>query len=127
MLRRLWRKIFGGFGEDVASASLRAAGYEILARNFRGCGGEVDIIARKGGVLVMVEVKTRNTCCYGAPEEAVDPAKARKIARCALYYQQSKGLGGLPVRLDIVAITARGEGEEPEVRIIENALELGEL
>lgn len=127
MLRRLWRKVFGRLGEDVASASLRAAGYAILARNFRGCGGEVDIIARKDGVLVMVEVKARSSLLFGAPEEAVDPAKARKIARCALEYRQRKGLGGLPVRLDIVAITARGEDEEPEVRIIENALELGEL
>lgn len=127
MLRRLWRKVFGRLGEDVASASLRAAGYAILARNFRGLGGEVDIIARKDGVLVMVEVKARSSLRFGAPEEAVDPGKARKIARCALEYQQRKGLGGLPVRLDIVAITARGEDEEPEVRIIENALELGEL
>ena len=119
------KKIYGGIGEEIARRELERAGYEVLESNYRGARGEVDIIARDGEVLVMVEVKARASGVYGDPEEAVDSRKARKIALTALEYLQERELGEPPVRLDVVAIILN-DGAEAEVRIIPNALELGD-
>ena len=61
-------------------------GLTVVARNYRTPGGsaEVDLIARDGAWLVFVEVKTRQTDEFGAPDRAIDPIKRDKIRRAAL-------------------------------------------
>lgn len=126
MAWKQWKKIYGDIGEEIARRELERLGYSILERNFRTKQGEVDIIARQDNILVMVEVKTRQSSRFGEAEEAVDGVKARKIALAAsAYMQKNPRLAELPVRLDVVAITLNGD-EEALVRILPNALELGE-
>ena len=62
----------GKMGEDLAVELLIEKGYEILERNWRFRHNEVDIIARKDGLLVIAEVKTRSGDTYGEPYTAVD-------------------------------------------------------
>jgi putative endonuclease len=69
----LFRKILGQEGEDRAARHLAKQGYKILERNYRTPSGEIDLIALHQGTVVFVEVKTRTSDAYGAPELAVTP------------------------------------------------------
>ncbi|GAA1727673.1 YraN family protein [Isoptericola hypogeus] len=71
----------GRYGERVAARHLEQQGIEVLDRNWRGAGGELDILARDGDVLVAVEVKTRRGTAFGHPAEAVTEAKLGRIRR----------------------------------------------
>ena len=67
--------------ERKAGAYLEGLGYEILEYNFRGRGGEIDIVARENRYLIFVEVKYRRNEKTGSPLEAVDDRKQRRICR----------------------------------------------
>ena len=76
----------GRYGERVAAQHLADAGLTIIARNWRCPGGELDIIAVEGDVLVFCEVKTRSSTAFGDPAEAVAGAKAVRLRRLALQW-----------------------------------------
>src|SRR5664280_104004 len=76
----------GRYGEDVAVRHLLDAGWQVLERNWRCRAGEIDIVARDGGVLVFCEVKTRSSALFGVPAEAVRPAKVRRIRALACHW-----------------------------------------
>src|SRR5258708_9189805 len=65
--------------ENLAEKRLKAAGYRIRVRNFRTKVGEIDFVAEDGSVLCFIEVKGRRTLRFGAPEEAVNTDKQRRI------------------------------------------------
>jgi putative endonuclease len=67
--------------ESRAAAYLIAKGYRIVARRFRSPVGEIDIVARRGGVLVFVEVKARATLDDAAL--SILPRQQRRIAEAA--------------------------------------------
>lgn len=75
----------GDWGEQLAAAHLVSAGYAITEIKWRSGHYEVDIIAQKGGRVVFVEVKTRDTA-FTDPLDAVDKAKRRRIIRSADMY-----------------------------------------
>lgn len=80
-------------------------GYKIVARNFSGRRGEIDIIARDGEYLVFVEVKYRRDERQGSPAEAVDYRKQQHIRRAAEYYLYKNRVSeAMPCRFDVVAI-----------------------
>ena len=62
----------GRSGETLAAAYLELAGLEVLRRNVRLAGVEVDLVAREGRTRVVVEVKLRNRSDYGGAARAVD-------------------------------------------------------
>jgi putative endonuclease len=113
------RRQLGDQGEDLAAAALKQQGYKILERNYVTPLGEIDLIARQGQVLVVVEVKTRRGSRFGAPQDAVHFGKQARLRRLADYYLKAKRLTGSLVRFDVVAVTL-GE-DEPQVEIIPNA------
>jgi putative endonuclease len=95
----------GRRGEDAAAAYLERIGFRVEERNWRCPLGEVDIVARDGESLVLVEVKTRRSERAGTAEEAVSATKQRRIARLAAAYLAGMAeppAGG--VRFDVVAI-----------------------
>jgi putative endonuclease len=96
----------GRTGEDLAHRYLRKAGFEILARRYRlsDGSGEVDIVARDETTLVFVEVKTRQTSDYGAPERAVGYEKEQHNVKAARSYALRAGADWNTVRFDIIAI-----------------------
>jgi putative endonuclease len=116
----------GERGEVVAADYLkRNEGYEIVATNFlmplgRGLGGqkltgEIDIIAYDGPTLVFIEVKTRRSDEFIAPERAVDLRKQRQIARAARRYRQLMNVQSEAYRFDVVTVIARADGDHIEV------------
>ena len=111
----------GVYGEHVARDFLRARGCRILARNFRGPrGGEVDIIARDGRLLLFVEVKTRQKDTRVRPLDAVDRGKQALIERGANAWLKRLGTRNLPWRFDVIEVLAE-EGELPRVNHVKDA------
>ena len=100
------RRQLGDHGEDLAAAALKKQGYKILERNYVTPLGEIDLIARQGKTLVIVEVKTRQESRDSAAPRRRCPRPSRaELRRLADYYLKDKRLTGTPVRFDVVAIT----------------------
>jgi putative endonuclease len=117
-----WNRVLGERGERTAASFLRRKGMRIIVRNYRGPGGEIDLIARDGETLVFVEVKTRKA---GTPAEAVDLEKQGRITRTALHFLKKHGLlnPGVPSRFDVVAIVWPDGARRPAVEHFPNAFE----
>lgn len=114
-------KEFGVVGEQMATRYLEDQGYVILDRNYRRGHKEVDIIALDHGELAVVEVKTRTTDTFLAPEQAVDHRKRQNIIRVANDYVR-RNHRTEPVRFDIIAIV--GSGADAEIRHTKNAFNI---
>ncbi len=114
---------FGRLGEDLAARHLAAHGWTILPRNFRLGHKEVDLVARRRGIVAFVEVKSRSGETFGRPLEAITPAKRREIERVARAWVARHGRPGEVYRFDAVAVT-RGNGEPPRVDHLEDAWRL---
>ncbi|MFQ5795771.1 MAG: YraN family protein [Candidatus Bipolaricaulia bacterium] len=96
----------GERGEAHAAEFLRRQGYEIIARNYRWRGGEIDLIARDRNWLVFVEVKARSGDDYGLPEEAITAAKRRRLITAArAYLAGGRVERDWDIRFDVVAIS----------------------
>ncbi len=106
----LLRKRIGQEGEDRAAAYLARQGYRIVERNFRTRNGEIDLVALHEGAIVFVEVKTRTSGAFGAPELAVDARKQQRMVRAALGYLVRKNLRQVPCRFDVVAVSGAADG-----------------
>ncbi len=105
-------------GERTAVEYLTSKGYRILAQNYRYQKAEVDIIAQKDHCLAAVEVKTRSSSTFGAPEEFLKPAQIQRIIKAVDYFVNSKDLN-VEVRFDIIAIVQ--SKDKTEIEHIENA------
>lgn len=97
-------KISGNRGERAAEQYLRKNGYRILARNFTTDTGELDLVATDDAYLVFVEVKSRMSDDFGAPSEAVDFIKQRKLSMVASQYIEKNMLFGAPARFDVIEV-----------------------
>ncbi len=95
----------GKIGEEVAVDFLEKNGYEILETNWTFQKAEVDIIALKGEVLAVVEVKTRSSIDFGLPQEFVKPKKIQLLVKAINEYVIANDLD-VEVRFDIIAIHA---------------------
>jgi putative endonuclease len=103
------RQQMGQAAEDAAVTLLRSQGVEILLRNFRFRLGELDIVARDGDTLAIVEVRKRSSAKFGGAAASVDFRKQIKLRRAAnVLLQRRKDLTGLRVRFDVVAVTPAG-------------------
>ena len=100
----------GRYGEDVAARHLTDAGLEILERNWRCAEGEIDIVAREHGAVVICEVKTRSSDRYGVPAEAISRRKADRLRRLAYLWLQAHHARGVEVRFDVVSVTRSRRG-----------------
>jgi putative endonuclease len=110
-------------GEDAVAALLAGRGYTVLHRNLRLARGEIDIVARRGDTVCLVEVKSRLSRARGTPEDSVTPAKRRQLRRLgAAYCAREPSLG---YRFDVAAVTWDDDGE-PVVRYYENAFTMTE-
>ena len=108
--------------EDLAAKRLKAAGYKIRARNYRGRSGEIDFVAEENGVLCFIEVKGRSGIGFGAPAEAVTLEKQRRIARAAREYVRRRRVAPGARRFDVVAIL-ESDGRA-EVAILRGAFDV---
>lgn len=93
-----------GFAKEKEAADfLKKRGYKILEMNFTTSFGEIDIIAEHKKETVFIEVKYRKNLSGGAPQEAVNKAKQRKIIKSAILYIKRNRVKDA-FRFDIVSI-----------------------
>lgn len=93
----------GKKGEVFSVEYLIHNGYEILEKNWRHKHKEVDIIARKGDTLIIVEVKTRKQHSLSEPFEAVDNKKQNLLIEAASTYIETNDIDE-EVRFDIISV-----------------------
>jgi putative endonuclease len=117
----------GQHGEDLACKYLRQRGLKILARNYRCPVGEIDIIAycqrtskiATADTILFIEVKTRHSDRYTAPEETVSEDQQIHIKKAAAYYLTQRDIGDTNVRYDILGILITPAG--PKVSHVHEA------
>jgi putative endonuclease len=122
-------KKLGNLGEQLAAEFLTRKGFRLVAANFvvpvgrnrRGAliNTEIDLIAYDGETLVFLEVKTRRSDVFSAPEQAVDLRKQRQITRAARAYRRIFRIEGA-FRYDVVGIVLPDEKSKPKINLLEN-------
>jgi putative endonuclease len=123
----------GRRGEQLAAEHLERLGYALVASNFtlpvgrnlRGAlvRAEIDLVAYEGQTLCFIEVKTRASDWFAAPEANVDLRKQRQIARAARAYRRTFGLTSEPYRYDVVSVVLppadeRGEAARTRLEVL---------
>ncbi|GAY16636.1 YraN family protein [Mycobacterium sp. shizuoka-1] len=109
------RNQLGAWGEQLAVDHLTALGLQIVARNWRCRYGELDVIAAApDGAVVFVEVKTRTGDGFGGWEQAVTPAKVRRIRRLAGIWLAGQDGGWSAIRIDVIGVRI-GRQRTPEL------------
>jgi putative endonuclease len=97
------RKLVWKIGEAIAKKHLEDKGYQILEQNYRTRYAEIDLIAKKGNVLIFVEVRTKRRELFGSPEETINQRKLKKLWLNAQGYVKTKRWLG-PYRIDAICI-----------------------
>lgn len=109
------RIALGQRGEQIAMEYLRSRGLVVLDRNWRprgqGVRGELDLVARDGDELVIIEVKTRRSIAYGSAVEAVTTRKMRSLRSLALAWLEHRSVHAPRIRFDVVAVTIPPAGQ----------------
>lgn len=99
----------GREGEALAARWLEEQGYTVVERNWRCTLGELDLIVRRDGVTVFVEVKTRSSTAFGHPFEAITRTKTVRLRRLAAEWCRAHGPVPGETRIDAIAVLdARG-------------------
>jgi putative endonuclease len=115
------RQQSGRRAEELAAEFLRAQGFEILQRNYLRRLGELDVIARRADLLVIVEVRTRSSAASGGAAASVDRRKQQRITRAAAaLLQQRAELAKLAVRFDVIVVSDP-HGAAPRIEWLQHA------
>lgn len=115
------RTELGKYGEKLAGLFLREQGMQILDRNWRCARGEIDIVASDGRTLVFCEVKTRTTIAFGAPLEAVDERKSRRLRMLGTSWTEAHPGGWDALRFDVIGILLRPGDAPAQLRHVRGA------
>lgn len=117
------RQASGRRAEELAAQFLGEQGLQVLERNYRRRLGELDIVARGAGVLVVAEVRSRSSARFGGAAASVDWRKRQRITRTAsALLQQHPALARLAVRFDVL-IVSDPLGPEPRIEWLQHAFE----
>jgi len=114
------RPTTGRIGEDAAELLYVRRGYRVVARNWRCRIGELDLVLRRGEVLVFCEVKARRGSRFGGGFEAVDRRKQQKVRSLAQTYLLRMRAGSPAVRFDVASVFVHPDGSA-SVQLFEDA------
>jgi putative endonuclease len=110
-------------GERLAAGRLRRDGYEIVALNVAvRPWGEIDIVARRDGLLALVEVRTRRGAAFGGASFSLSPTKQRRMRNAATAYLSSFGDEPPPARIDVMLVNFDARGTLLGIEHIQDAL-----
>jgi len=99
-----YNKNVGDSGEDFAVKMLEESGYVIMERNYWTRAGEIDIVARKDGIIHFIEVKTRNGDAYGYPSDSITESKRLRMRRSAECYLSQRRMSWRNVSIDVYEV-----------------------
>lgn len=113
----------GASGERIAALLLENAGYRIIARNWHCRGGELDLVALDGEILVCVEVRVRTEAGHGTAAESVIGTKTKRLLHAvAAFIDAHPEHADRFVRIDVVAITLDRAGRAVETLHLRDAI-----
>ena len=114
------RAALGRAGEEAALQVYLRNGFRLIARNWR-CGlGELDLVVRRGRLLVFCEVKTRSTIALGGGYEAVTWSKRRRLRRLAEAFVSQTPVRPAATRFDVASVHV-SRGSAPDVEVYQDA------
>jgi len=116
------RRETGILGEKLAQDFLKKRGYRIMETNYRSPHGEIDIVAKKKGFLVFIEVRTKTGANFGSPEESITQTKMERLRMTAAHYRQNNDNLPDSWRIDMVAIELDQKMKPSRIELIENAV-----
>jgi putative endonuclease len=96
------RRAVGAAYEQKAAEFFKRLGFEILDQSWQAGHREIDLITRKGNLIIFVEVKSASTQAFGHPVERVDKTKIRRLCSAAQQYLLAKNIEGVDLRFDVV-------------------------
>lgn len=112
------KKQIGKIGENLAEKYLKKQGYKAVNKNFSTRFGEIDLIVKKNGLFVFVEVKTR--LGFGQPEWGIDHKKIAKVQKMAQVYLIEEKLDYDNLRVDVICIDLNKNLKPEDIRHYEN-------
>lgn len=111
----------GRRGEELAARYLAERGLRLIARNFRGQRGEIDLVMQDGACMVFVEVRLRGRTDYGSGAESITPAKQQRLIATAWQFLQMQSATSQAARFDVISICTGGEA--PRVEWVKDAFQ----
>ncbi len=115
----------GRRGEDAAVRHLERLGLQLLERNYRCRGGEIDLVMLDGTTLVLVEVRLRSSSGFGGAAASVGPRKQRRFALAARHLMMTRpAYRRLQARFDVVALEAGAQPGDVRVDWIRDAFRM---
>jgi putative endonuclease len=98
------RRLLGVRAEQMACDHLCAQGFEIVARNARVGRLELDVVARRGGLFVFCEVRSRSSDRLMTPAQSIDPRKVARVRQAAAKWLRDARSGPMQVRFDVASV-----------------------
>ena len=98
------RAALGTRAEDLVARHLERQGFAIVARNVRVGRLELDVVARKGKLVVVCEVRARMRDDFMSPIESIDPRKVARVRRATAQWLAIAGLGVVDIRFDAASV-----------------------
>jgi putative endonuclease len=124
LARKPWsRRWFGSRSERAAADFLKRQGYRIVARNYAGPLGELDLVAIDSGCVVFVEVRSTGTEDTPKTAASVDQVKQSRLSRLALQFLQERRLLNFPSRFDVLILSWPANERRPLITHHRNAFE----
>lgn len=113
------RSDLGRSAEALVAAKLASQGFAILGRNVRVGRLELDVIARRGGLVVVCEVRSRKSAGIVEPWQTIDRAKIARVRRATAQWLAERRLGGVAVRFDAASVVF--DRDPPRIDYFEEA------
>ena len=125
--RRTEKRRLGDIGENIGCDFLKKRGFEILERNYLKKWGEIDIVAKKDGIIRFIEVKSVSCVTLEIsvaqktyrPEDNMHPWKLKRLARIMQTYLLDKKLD-CDWQLDLVTVMIDKHNRKARVELLEN-------
>lgn len=112
----------GKLGEQKAVIYLKNNGFNIVEKNFRAYGSEIDIIAKNKNCLYFIEVKTRSNLKKGQPWEAVDKRKVYHIKKAANFFLLKYGYKDYKLKIGVISVLL---GDDEKIKFFDDLAERG--
>lgn len=120
-----YNKDIGNYGENLALDYLKRNNYDVIYRNFRTRNGEIDIICKlKGDLIIFIEVKSRYSYNFGFPSEAVTYFKQKQIINMSKYFLFKHKLFNYNCRFDVIEIYFNKDNDLYNINHIKDAFRL---
>ena len=120
--RRTEKRKLGDIGENIACDFLIGKGFEIVERNYLRKWGEIDIIAKKSGMIHFIEVKSVTHVTSGyRPEDNMHPWKIKRLSRAMQTYMLDRNLD-CDWQLDLITVKIDEQNRKARVELIENII-----